>query len=58
METDGVTTFVFSLNMVYKFIFFKGGGGGGGGGGNNTIIQKKTISLLVCGAQFGRRHVL
>lgn len=54
METDGVTTFVFSLNMVYKFIFFKGGGGGG----NNTIIQKKTISLVVCGAQFGRRHVL
>lgn len=55
METDGVTTFVFSLNMVYKFIFFKGGGGGGG---NNTIIQKKTISLVVCGAQFCRRHVL
>ena len=54
METDGVTTFVFSLNMVYKFIFFRGGGGGG----NNTIIQKKTISLVVCGAQFGRRHVL
>lgn len=38
--------------MVCKFMFFKGAGGG-----NNTIIQKKTISLVVCGAQFGRRHI-
>ena len=41
--------------MVYKFMFFKGSGGSGG---NNTIIQKKTMSLVVCGAQFGRRHII
>ena len=32
-------------------MFFKGSGGSGG---NNTIIQKKTV----CGAQFGRRHII